>query len=93
MYTVFVFSSDNKIVRKSQNLRAIVTHNQFVGVDKCTVYELPNREAIVNVLWTNVDECHVKFADYTVAKSWASKNKGVKYGNSLTFVSWEDRDE
>jgi hypothetical protein len=93
MYTVFIFNSDNKIVRKSQNLRAIVEHNRFNCVDKCTVYELPGGEAIVNVLWTNGDECHVKFADYIVAQNWASKNKGIKYGNGLTFVSWEDHDE
>jgi hypothetical protein len=78
-------NSIGNVIHTSQNLRGIVAHNRRQIVELCHIAPLSNGGAIVTVLWKNGDSCVVKFADFGVAKLWASKNHGIKASGRIIF--------
>lgn len=91
-----VIVKEGKVIRKSYNLRGLITHANRAGVAKASVHasgDTIQGEGLVYVVFKDGSWCRVRFASFTIARNFF-RSRWKKWGlyaevrNSDTFWSF-----
>ena len=66
---------DHRVVRHSQNLRAIQRHNRLNTVHRVAIRRDSDGGAILFVEWNNGDWTRVSFASFSVCTKWVDNRR------------------
>jgi len=75
MSYVEIVGTNGVVVRRSQNLRAILDHARRTPVFRATCHKDSDGGAIVFFEFNSGEWSRVSFADYTVAKRWVKARR------------------